>query len=402
MSYREVSEIRDGMRIDWDMPIQMDDGIVLRCDIYRPIKPGRHPVIMTLRPLRQVAALRRSLQRAVAADVRDPPRRADRLDQQVSVLGGGRSREVGAGRLCRASASTAAAPAARRASSTSGRCARRWTSRNASNGPACSRGRTARSGSTASRTTPRTSGSAPRCSPSTSPRSALGGRGRFLPRHGASRRHLLQRLHQGLVGEPGLHAAARPRLARLSQPHDRRLGVGAARADRRGARRQPPQFLRGLPRAKARHRRLLAVAHAGLVEGQGAAVVVGQLGRPGPASARQFRGLRPLGVEAEVARSARPRALDAFLYGLRCRASEEVLRPFPERREDRLGQAAEGAPAGPPQRQVRRAAREGMAAQAHEVDQVLPRSRDFRDVDQAAGEEARASPTRASATASPS
>ena len=28
MSYREVSEIRDGMRIDWDMPIEMDDGLV--------------------------------------------------------------------------------------------------------------------------------------------------------------------------------------------------------------------------------------------------------------------------------------------------------------------------------------------------------------------------------------
>ena len=50
MSYREVSEIRDGMRIDWDMPIQMDDGTVLRCDIYRPIKAGRYPVIMTLGP----------------------------------------------------------------------------------------------------------------------------------------------------------------------------------------------------------------------------------------------------------------------------------------------------------------------------------------------------------------
>ena len=31
MSYREISEIRDGMRIDWDVPIEMDDGIVLRC-----------------------------------------------------------------------------------------------------------------------------------------------------------------------------------------------------------------------------------------------------------------------------------------------------------------------------------------------------------------------------------
>ncbi len=50
MNYREVSEIRDGMRIDWDIPIQMDDDIVLRCDIYRPIKEGRFPVILTMGP----------------------------------------------------------------------------------------------------------------------------------------------------------------------------------------------------------------------------------------------------------------------------------------------------------------------------------------------------------------
>ena len=50
MSYREVSEIRHGMRIDWDMPIKMEDGLVLRCDIYRPIKQGRYPVIMTYGP----------------------------------------------------------------------------------------------------------------------------------------------------------------------------------------------------------------------------------------------------------------------------------------------------------------------------------------------------------------
>jgi predicted acyl esterase len=50
MDYREKSEIRDGMRIDWDMPITMNDGIVLRCDIYRPIAEGRYPVIMTLGP----------------------------------------------------------------------------------------------------------------------------------------------------------------------------------------------------------------------------------------------------------------------------------------------------------------------------------------------------------------
>lgn len=44
------SEIREGMRIDWDVPIEMDDGIVLRADVYRPIKEGRYPAILTYGP----------------------------------------------------------------------------------------------------------------------------------------------------------------------------------------------------------------------------------------------------------------------------------------------------------------------------------------------------------------
>jgi predicted acyl esterase len=44
------SELRDGMRIDWDVPIEMDDGIVLRADIYRPIEDGRYPPIMSYGP----------------------------------------------------------------------------------------------------------------------------------------------------------------------------------------------------------------------------------------------------------------------------------------------------------------------------------------------------------------
>jgi predicted acyl esterase len=50
MSYREVSEVRDGMQIDWDVPIRMEDGIVLRADVYRPVKRGKYPVIMTYGP----------------------------------------------------------------------------------------------------------------------------------------------------------------------------------------------------------------------------------------------------------------------------------------------------------------------------------------------------------------
>lgn len=44
------SEVRDGMRVDWHVPIPMDDGVVLRADVYRPDDDKRHPVIMTHGP----------------------------------------------------------------------------------------------------------------------------------------------------------------------------------------------------------------------------------------------------------------------------------------------------------------------------------------------------------------
>ena len=46
----QTSEIRDGMRIERDVPITMDDSLVLRADIYRPIDTGRYPAIMTYGP----------------------------------------------------------------------------------------------------------------------------------------------------------------------------------------------------------------------------------------------------------------------------------------------------------------------------------------------------------------
>jgi predicted acyl esterase len=38
------------MRIDWDVPIEMDDGVVLRADVFRPDDDGRYPVIMNHGP----------------------------------------------------------------------------------------------------------------------------------------------------------------------------------------------------------------------------------------------------------------------------------------------------------------------------------------------------------------
>jgi uncharacterized protein len=38
------------MRIDWDMPIRMSDGVVLRCDVFRPASEGRYPVLLAASP----------------------------------------------------------------------------------------------------------------------------------------------------------------------------------------------------------------------------------------------------------------------------------------------------------------------------------------------------------------
>jgi uncharacterized protein len=44
------SEVRDGMRIDWDVPIKMDDGLLLRADVFRPVADGRFPALITYGP----------------------------------------------------------------------------------------------------------------------------------------------------------------------------------------------------------------------------------------------------------------------------------------------------------------------------------------------------------------
>ena len=47
---QDVSEVRDGMRIEWDVPIRMEDGLTLWADVFRPVDDGRYPVIMTHGP----------------------------------------------------------------------------------------------------------------------------------------------------------------------------------------------------------------------------------------------------------------------------------------------------------------------------------------------------------------
>jgi len=44
------SEARDGMRIDWEAPIPMEDGVILRADVFRTAAEGRYPVILSYGP----------------------------------------------------------------------------------------------------------------------------------------------------------------------------------------------------------------------------------------------------------------------------------------------------------------------------------------------------------------
>jgi predicted acyl esterase len=49
-STAERVERRDGMVVEWDVPIVMDDGLVLRADIFRPDDAETHPVILSYGP----------------------------------------------------------------------------------------------------------------------------------------------------------------------------------------------------------------------------------------------------------------------------------------------------------------------------------------------------------------
>ncbi len=44
------SMVRDGMKIEIDVPIPMDDGLMLRADVYRPVEEGRYPALISYGP----------------------------------------------------------------------------------------------------------------------------------------------------------------------------------------------------------------------------------------------------------------------------------------------------------------------------------------------------------------
>jgi predicted acyl esterase len=67
------SEVRDGMRIDWDVPIRMDDGIVLRADIFRPVREGKYPALVSYGPYGKGLAFQEGYKTAWEIMARDNP-----------------------------------------------------------------------------------------------------------------------------------------------------------------------------------------------------------------------------------------------------------------------------------------------------------------------------------------
>src|SRR3954464_5280089 len=67
------SELRDGMRIDWDVSVRMDDGLVLRADVFRPDDGARHPVILSYGPYAKGLAFQEGYPSAWQRVVAEPP-----------------------------------------------------------------------------------------------------------------------------------------------------------------------------------------------------------------------------------------------------------------------------------------------------------------------------------------
>ena len=373
-SLQQLSELRDGMRIDWNVPITMDDGLELRADVFRPAKDGQYPVLLTYGPYAKNLAFQDGYPSAwqrMAAQHPDVTAGSSNLYQSWEVVDP--EKWVPHDYVC---------------------------VRVDSRGAGCSPG-------FIDHFSPRETKDFYDCiewagvQPWSSGKVGLNG----ISYYGMNQWHVasLQPPHLAAMcvweGSADWYRDMTHHGGILStfweNWYDMQvktvqygLGESGGRSRVHGELVCGPETLSEEALAKNRsdfggqirahplddkyHRARSPVWE----KVNGAAVFRRQLGRPGPASARQFRRLRARGLQAEVAGGARHRALDAFLHRLRPRAAAALLRLFPARQEGRLEQAAEGAAANPPpRREIRCARRKRMADQAHAMDQVLSRSR---------------------------
>ncbi len=139
-------EIRDGMRIDWDAPIPMDDGIVLRADVFRPVGEGRDSRVAHIRALCQGTRFSGRLSGRLGNHGARTSR-CSRRAQPISIKTGKLwTLKNGCRTVTLACAWTAEVADAHRVTLIPFRRARRATSRHVSHGPASNRGAMARLG----------------------------------------------------------------------------------------------------------------------------------------------------------------------------------------------------------------------------------------------------------------
>src|ERR1700751_4069739 len=130
------SEIRDDMQIEWDLAIAMDDGIILRADVFRPVGPGKYPVILSYGPYAKGLSFQEGYKGNWA-----------RLIEAVPEILVGSTNKYQNWELV--DPEKWVPEGARRGISTYGRRGKHWTFTDASNGPARNPGAAARWGSTA-------------------------------------------------------------------------------------------------------------------------------------------------------------------------------------------------------------------------------------------------------------
>ena len=95
----ERSETADGMRIDWDVPVPMADGTILRADVFRPDDEGVYPVLMTLGPYGKGLAFQEGFGPMWQQLISAHPDAAAGSTQPLPGVGDRRSGEVGSGRI---------------------------------------------------------------------------------------------------------------------------------------------------------------------------------------------------------------------------------------------------------------------------------------------------------------
>src|SRR2546427_9612246 len=83
------------MRVDRDVGISMDDGLVLRADVFRPVADGQFPVILSYGPYAKGLPFQVGYADQWQIMTNRHPDVTERLDKQVPELGSGRPREMG-------------------------------------------------------------------------------------------------------------------------------------------------------------------------------------------------------------------------------------------------------------------------------------------------------------------